>query len=157
MQSASDSSTRSPIDSRSDFDSADGASPKTDFARANIDLNSSISNIVFSSPILGRGAVCVMSIFTGASLRRTISWALRNTRSRLSSNPCFNLGVCSSAASKTETMSWYFVISFAAVFSPTPGTPSRLSLGSPRNAAYCEYCAGVTPVRSTIPASSYNA
>ena len=45
-------------------------------------------------------------------------------------------------------------MSFAAVFSPMPGTPGRLSLGSPRNAAYSGYCAGVTPVRSKMPASS---
>ena len=45
-------------------------------------------------------------------------------------------------------------MSLAAVFSPTPGTPGRLSDGSPRMAAYCGYCAGVTPVRSLMPASS---
>ena len=48
-------------------------------------------------------------------------------------------------------------MSFAAVFSPTPGTPGKLSLGSPRKAAYAMYCFGVTPVLSKIPASSYNA
>ena len=36
-------------------------------------------------------------------------------------------------------------MSLAAVFSPMPGTPGRLSLGSPRSAAYSGYCAGVTP------------
>ncbi len=51
----------------------------------------------------------------------------------------------------------YWLSSFAAVFSPTPGTPSRLSLGSPRSAAYCGYSAGVTPVFSAMPASSYSA
>ena len=34
------------------------------------------------------------------------------------------------------------VTSLAAVFSPMPGTPGRLSLGSPRSAAYSGYCAG---------------
>ena len=34
-------------------------------------------------------------------------------------------------------------MSLAAVFSPTPGTPGRLSDGSPRRAAYSGYCAGV--------------
>ena len=33
-------------------------------------------------------------------------------------------------------------MSLAAVFSPTPGTPGRLSDGSPRSAAYCGYCVG---------------
>ena len=37
---------------------------------------------------------------------------------------------------------------------PHPGTPGRLSLGSPRSAAYWAYSPGVTPVRSLIPASS---
>jgi hypothetical protein len=45
-------------------------------------------------------------------------------------------------------------MSFAAVFSPTPGTPGRLSDGSPRSAAYCGYRVGGTPVRSAMPASS---
>ena len=34
---------------------------------------------------------------------------------------------------------------FAAVFSPTPGMPGRLSLGSPRSAAKSGYCAGLRP------------
>ena len=33
-------------------------------------------------------------------------------------------------------------MSLAAVFSPTPGTPGRLSEGSPRSAAYCGYSGG---------------
>ena len=42
--------------------------------------------------------------------------------------------------------------SLAAVFSPIPGTPGRLSLVSPRSAAYSGYCAGVTPPhRSAMP------
>ena len=36
-------------------------------------------------------------------------------------------------------------IHLAAVFSPTPGTEGRLSLGSPRRAAKSGYCAGVIP------------
>ena len=34
-------------------------------------------------------------------------------------------------------------MSLAAVFSPTPGTPGRLSDGSPRSAAYCDVLVGV--------------
>ncbi|COW59362.1 Uncharacterised protein [Mycobacterium tuberculosis] len=37
----------------------------------------------------------------------------------------------------------------AAVFSPTPGMPGRLSLGSPRSAAKSGYCLGVSPYFST--------
>ena len=36
----------------------------------------------------------------------------------------------------------YSRIHLAAVFSPTPGMPGRLSLGSPRRAAKSGYCAG---------------
>ena len=36
-------------------------------------------------------------------------------------------------------------IHFAAVFSPTPGTDGKLSLGSPRSAAKSGYCSGVNP------------
>ena len=50
----------------------------------------------------------------------------------------------------------YLVISLAAVFSPTPGTPGRLSDVSPRRAAYWRYMRGGTPVRSSMPASSYS-
>ena len=39
----------------------------------------------------------------------------------------------------------YSTIHFEAVFSPTPGIPGRLSLGSPRNAAKSGYCLGVSP------------
>ena len=39
----------------------------------------------------------------------------------------------------------YSTIHFAAVFSPTPGTDGKLSLGSPRSAAKSGYCAGVMP------------
>ena len=48
------------------------------------------------------------------------------------------------------------VSSLAAVFSPTPGTPGRLSDGSPRRAASSGYSSGPAPVRSRIPASSYS-
>lgn len=37
------------------------------------------------------------------------------------------------------------MIHFAAVFSPTPGMPGRLSEGSPRRAAKSGYWAGVNP------------
>ena len=66
---------------------------------------------------------------------------------------CFprSSSACSSSSS-TEPYSW---ISFAAVFSPTPGTPGMLSDGSPFNATYSRYFDGGTPNRSSTPASSY--
>ena len=39
----------------------------------------------------------------------------------------------------------YSTIHFAAVFSPTPGTEGKLSLGSPRSAAKSGYCSGDIP------------
>ena len=39
----------------------------------------------------------------------------------------------------------YSTIHFDAVFSPTPGTDGKLSLGSPRNAAKSGYCSGLMP------------
>ena len=66
-------------------------------------------------------------------------------------------GVCLSTLAKIPSSPPYWLISLAAVFSPTPGTPGRLSLGSPRSAAYCGYSAGRTPVFSSMPASSYSA
>ena len=93
----------------------------------------------------------------GASRRRImISWFLR-TRSSCSASDARSFGVCLSTFSKIPSSPPYVWISLAAVFSPTPGTPGRLSLGSPRIAAYSGYWAGVTPVRSKIPASSYRA
>ncbi len=77
--------------------------------------------------------------------RASSSFAARFSRS---------LGVCSSRCPKTPSRSPYLVSSLAAVFSPTPGTPGRLSEGSPRSAASSTYCDGGTPVRSKMPASS---
>jgi hypothetical protein len=91
---------------------------------------------------------------TGASWRRTISWWFLRTRSSLAASDSRSFGVCSSTWAKMPSSPPYLAISLAAVFSPTPGTPGRLSLGSPRIAAYSGYCAGVTPVRSKMPASS---
>ncbi len=90
----------------------------------------------------------------GASRRRIITaWFLR-TRSSCSASEARSFGVSSSRCMKIPSSPPYVEISLAAVFSPTPGTPGRLSLGSPRSAAYSGYWAGVTPVRSKMPASS---
>ncbi|SHT68894.1 Uncharacterised protein [Mycobacteroides abscessus subsp. abscessus] len=51
-----------------------------------------------------------------------------------------------------STSSWsdpYSRIHLDAVFSPTPGIPGRLSLGSPRSAAKSGYWEGVSPYFST--------
>ncbi len=59
---------------------------------------------------------------------RSESPTLPRTLSTLSTSPC---------------RSPYSRIHLVAVFSPTPGIPGRLSLGSPRRAAKSGYCDGV--------------
>ena len=90
----------------------------------------------------------------GTSRRRTISSWFDRTVASCSASDAFSFGVCLSRLAKMPSSPPYVVISLAAVFSPTPGTPGRLSLGSPRSAAYSGYCVGVTPVRPMMPASS---
>ncbi len=55
----------------------------------------------------------------------------------------------SSARSTNSANEPNWLIHFAAVFSPTPGMPGRLSDGSPRRAAKSGYWAGVNPYFST--------
>ena len=131
----SDRATSSSTSSITASTLATAIPPKMVLARANIFLNSSLSNSCCTSLRFGRGAVSARSIATGASLRSTISSAFRVTRSRFSCSDWRSFGVCSSAASKTASRVLYLLMSLAAVFSPTPGTPSRLSLESPRSAA----------------------
>ena len=109
--------------------------PKASLVRASIDLNSKVSNHFCSAGKSGLGTDSNTLMPIGASRLSTMIFALRVTRSRLACSDSFNLGVCASAASKIASSVPYWLISFAAVFSPTPGTPSRLSLGSPRKAA----------------------
>ena len=83
--------------------------------------------------------------------------ALERASSSFSERFSRSLGVCSSRWEKMPSRSPYLVNSLAAVFSPTPGMPGRLSEGSPRRDANSTYCDGGTPVRSKMPASSYSA
>lgn len=55
----------------------------------------------------------------------------------------------SSARSTSSSNEPNWLIHFAAVFSPTPGMPGRLSDGSPRSAAKSGYCRGVSPYFSS--------
>ena len=59
--------------------------------------NSNVANIFLTSSIRGLGIDSWISISTGESLRKTINFALRVTRSRFSINACLSFGVCSSA------------------------------------------------------------
>ncbi len=45
----------------------------------------------------------------------------------------------------SDATSPYCWMSLVAVFSPSPGMPGRLSLGSPRSAANSGYCSGDRP------------
>ena len=82
---------------------------------------------------------------TSALIRTWSAWAARLARS---------FGDSASRWAKRVSRSPYSLTSLAAVFSPTPGTPGRLSEGSPRSAASSGYFSGRTPVRSSMPASS---
>ena len=86
--------------------------------------------------MFGAGMTSVSESATSRSSFNTMIDALRNTRSRLSSNDARSFGVCLLAVSKISTNDSCEFTNLAAVFSPTPGVPSRLSLGSPRSAAY---------------------
>ena len=77
--------------------------------------------------------------------------ALARTLASCSARLARSFGVSLSRLAKMPSRSSYSLMSFAAVFSPTPGTPGRLSDGSPRSAAYCGYFVGCTPVRVTMP------
>jgi hypothetical protein len=56
-----------------------------------------------------------------------------------------SLGVCSDAWAKASSALPYLWISLAAVFVPTPGTPGRLSEGSPSSAFKSMYFSGGMP------------
>ncbi len=84
---------------------------------------------------------------SGTSRTRGMSSALRRTRSAWSRRFSRSLGESSSSRARRVSRSPYWLTSLAAVFSPTPGTPGRLSEGSPRRAARSAYGSGGTPVR----------
>ena len=96
----------------------------------------------------------VTSTSSGTSRTSGMMRALERASSSFSARFSRSLGVCSSRWAKMPSRSPYLVSSLAAVFSPTPGMPGRLSDGSPRSEASSTYCDGGTPVRSKMPASS---
>ncbi len=77
------------------------------------------------------------------------------TDSRWSRKFCPALPLTSSARSTSSANDPNWLIHFAAVFSPTPGMPGRLSDGSPRSAAKSGYWAGVRPYFSTTFSGVY--
>ena len=91
------------------------------------------------------------STVLGSSTSRTISVSRRFslTASRWSRRFCPALPLTSSARSTSSANEPNWLIHFAAVFSPTPGMPGRLSDGSPRRAAKSGYWAGVSPYFSS--------
>ena len=74
---------------------------------------------------------------SGTSRTSSITSALVRTCCSVAARFSLSLGVRSSREPKIPSSPPLSLISLAAVFSPTPGTPGRLSLGSPRKAAYC--------------------
>ncbi len=86
---------------------------------------------------------------SGTSRTRWVSSRLSTTLERLARNESPTLPRTTSTLSTRPCSDPYSTIHLAAVFSPTPGMPGRLSLGSPRSAAKSGYCSGVSPYFST--------
>ena len=82
------------------------------------------------------------STSSGTSRTSGMMRALERASSSFSARFSRSLGVCSSRWEKIPSRSPYLVSSLAAVFSPTPGMPGRLSEGSPRSDASNTYCVG---------------
>ena len=74
---------------------------------------------------------------------------MSTTLDRLARSASPTLPFTASTLSTSACSDPYSMIHFDAVFSPTPGMPGRLSLGSPRSAAKSGYCVGVNPYFST--------
>ena len=90
------------------------------------------------------------SKFTGASWTNCVSSRLRITLSMLSRKDWPTLPPKVSTLASSSLSEPKSTIHFAAVFSPTPGTDGKLSLGSPRSAAKSGYCSAVIPYLSMI-------
>ena len=92
------------------------------------------------------------TVSAGRSVSREVSWRLRSTLARCSRSASPALPLTSSIRSTRLASEPNSEIHLLAVFSPTPGMPGRLSLGSPRTAAKSGYCDGVSPYFSTTAA-----
>ncbi|PQM48551.1 hypothetical protein C1Y40_01241 [Mycobacterium talmoniae] len=97
------------------------------------------------------GFICRVSgvCASGTSFTKSVSSRLSTTAARLARNASPTLPLTVSTLSTRPCSEPYSAIHLVAVFSPTPGMPGRLSLGSPRSAAKSGYCAGVSPYFST--------
>ncbi len=85
------------------------------------------------------------TVSAGRSVTSEVSWRLRSTLARCSRSASPALPLTSSTRSTRLASEPNSAIHLVAVFSPTPGMPGRLSLGSPRTAAKSGYCAGESP------------
>ncbi|CAB4722252.1 unannotated protein [freshwater metagenome] len=81
----------------------------------------------------------------GTSDTNAVSSLFWMTLSIESRSDCPTLPANLSTLAKSSLRDPYSTIHLAAVFSPTPGTDGKLSLGSPRKAAKSGYCAGDIP------------
>ena len=84
----------------------------------------------------------------GASCTNCVSSRLRITLSMLSRKDWPTLPPKVSTFANNSLREPKSTIHFAAVFSPTPGTDGKLSLGSPRSAAKSGYCSALIPYLS---------
>ena len=90
-----------------------------------------------------------ISTSSGTSRTSSVSWRLRITAARCSRSASPTLPLTVSTPTTSASNDPNSRTHLAAVFSPTPGMPGRLSLGSPRSAAKSGYWAGVNPYFAT--------
>ena len=89
---------------------------------------------------------------SGTSRTSAVICRLRSTSPRCSRSASPALPLTSSTRLTRSSSEPNSLTHLVAVFSPTPGMPGRLSLGSPRMAAKSGYCWGVSPYFSSTAA-----
>ena len=89
---------------------------------------------------------------SGTSRTSAVICRLRSTSPRCSRSASPALPLTSSTRLTSSSSEPNSLTHLVAVFSPTPGMPGRLSLGSPRIAAKSGYCWGVSPYFSSTAA-----
>ncbi len=112
-------------------------------------ISSTSSTPVTADRSYGRRPRSAALLGSSTSLTISVRTRLSLTASRWSRKFCPALPLTSSARSTSSANDPNWVIHLAAVFSPTPGMPGRLSDGSPRRAAKSGYCCGVSPYFSS--------
>ena len=101
------------------------------------------------------GGTSSRSSSTGASVSITASRRVLRAASACAASASPRLGVCSDAWARISSRLPYFCSSWVAPFSPMPGTPGRLSLGSPTMPRKSVISSGPIPYRSRTASGVY--